>query len=35
MRNRRFTLACGAMLMLGKAGSAVAQDDGGQQPFSA
>jgi periplasmic protein CpxP/Spy len=32
MRNRRFTLAYGAMLMLGMAGPAVAQDNGAQQP---
>jgi hypothetical protein len=32
MRNTGFTLAYGAMLMLGMAGPDVAQDDGGQQP---
>jgi Spy/CpxP family protein refolding chaperone len=32
MRNRHFTLACGAMLLLGMAGLAVAQDNGEQQP---
>ena len=32
MRNRPFTLAYGAMLMLGMAGPAVAQDNGAQQP---
>jgi periplasmic protein CpxP/Spy len=32
MRNRRFTLAYGVMLVLGMAGPAVAQDDGTQQP---
>jgi periplasmic protein CpxP/Spy len=32
MRNRFFTLAYGAMLMLGMAGSAVAQENGGEQP---
>jgi hypothetical protein len=32
MRNRPFTLACGAMLLLGMAGLAVAQDNGEQQP---
>jgi hypothetical protein len=32
MRNGRFTLAYGAMLMLGMFGPDVAQDDGGQQP---
>jgi hypothetical protein len=32
MRNTGFTLAYGAMLMLGMAGREVAQDDGGQQP---
>ena len=32
MRNGRFTLSYGAMLMLGMAGPAVAQDDGGQPP---
>jgi Spy/CpxP family protein refolding chaperone len=32
MRNLFFTLLCGAMLMLGLAGLAVAQDNGAQQP---
>src|SRR6202045_512903 len=32
MRNRPFTLAYGIMLMLGTAGPALAQDNGGQQP---
>jgi Spy/CpxP family protein refolding chaperone len=32
MRNRPFTLACGAMLLLGRASPAVAQDNGEQQP---
>jgi hypothetical protein len=32
MRNGCFTLAPGAMLMLGMAGPAVAQDEGRQQP---
>jgi periplasmic protein CpxP/Spy len=32
MQNRPFTLACGAMLLLGMAGRAVAQDNGEQQP---
>jgi len=32
MRNRSFTLAYGAMLILGMAGPAVAQDNGVQQP---
>ena len=32
MRNRTFTLAYGVMLTLGMAGSAVAQDNGAQQP---
>ena len=32
MRNRPFTLAYGAVLMLGLAGPAVAEDNGGQQP---
>jgi periplasmic protein CpxP/Spy len=32
MRNRFFTLAYGVMLMLGMAGSAVAQENGGEQP---
>ena len=32
MRNRTFTLAYGVMLVLGMAGPAIAQDDGGQQP---
>jgi hypothetical protein len=32
MRNGRFTLSYGAMLMLGMAVPDVAQDDGGQQP---
>ena len=32
MRNRPFTLAYGVMLMLGMAGSAIAQDNGAQQP---
>jgi hypothetical protein len=32
MRNGRFTLAYGAMLMLGMASFAVAQDNGAQQP---
>ncbi len=32
MRNRRFTLAYGVMLVLGMAGPAVAQDNGTQQP---
>jgi periplasmic protein CpxP/Spy len=32
MRNRPFTLAYGVMLLLGMAGSAVAQDNGAQQP---
>jgi hypothetical protein len=32
MRNRPFTLAYGAMLMLGMAGPAVAQNNGAQQP---
>jgi len=32
MRNRSLTLASGAMLMLGMAGAAVAQDNGAQQP---
>ena len=32
MRNRPFTLASGAMLMLGMARPAVAQDNGAQQP---
>ena len=32
MRNRNFTFAYGAMLILGMAGSAVAQDSGAEQP---
>ena len=32
MRNRPFTLVYGVMLMLAMAGSAVAQDNGVQQP---
>src|SRR5260221_9843481 len=32
MRNRPFTIAYGAMLLLGMAGPAVAQDNGAQQP---
>jgi Spy/CpxP family protein refolding chaperone len=32
MRNRYFTIAYGVVLMLGLAGSAVAQDNGVQQP---
>jgi hypothetical protein len=32
MRNRPFTFAYGAMLILGMAGLAVAQDNGAQQP---
>ena len=32
MRNRPFTIAYGAMLLLGMAGPAVAQDNGVQQP---
>ena len=32
MRNRFLTLASGIMLMLGMAGSAVAQENGGEQP---
>jgi hypothetical protein len=32
MPNRPFALACGAVLMLGMAGPAVAQDNGAQQP---
>jgi periplasmic protein CpxP/Spy len=32
MRNRSVTLAYGVMLMLGMAGSALAQDNGAQQP---
>jgi protein CpxP len=32
MRNTRFTLAYGAILMLGMAGPAIAQDNGTQQP---
>ena len=32
MRNQTFTLAYAVTLMLGMAGGAVAQDDGGQQP---
>jgi hypothetical protein len=32
MRNRPFRLAYGIMLMLGTAGPALAQDNGGQQP---
>jgi hypothetical protein len=32
MRNGRFTLSYGGMLMLGMAVPDVAQDDGGQQP---
>jgi periplasmic protein CpxP/Spy len=31
MRNRRFTFACGVMIMLGMAGPGVAQDNGVQQ----
>ena len=32
MRNRPFTLAYGVMVLLGMAGPAAAQDNGGQQP---
>jgi periplasmic protein CpxP/Spy len=32
MRNRPYRLAYGVMLMLGTAGAAVAQDNGGEQP---
>jgi len=32
MRNRPFTIACGLVLVLGMAGPAAAQDNGGQQP---
>jgi hypothetical protein len=32
MRNRPFTIACGLMLVLGMAGPAAAQNNGGQQP---
>ena len=32
MRNRPFTLVYGVMLMLGVAGSAIAQENGAQQP---
>ena len=32
MRNRPFTIAYGAILLLGMAGPAVAQDNGAQQP---
>ena len=32
MRNRTFTLAYGAMFILGIAGSAIAQDNEAQQP---
>jgi hypothetical protein len=35
MRNGRFTLAYGAMLMLGMFGPDVAQDDGGTAAHSA
>src|ERR1700722_16901671 len=32
MRNPSFTLVCGALLMLGMAGPAIAQDNGAEQP---